>query len=216
MAYWLYAVTKTTCVCGEASAAAAATSSPVMPGMRMSRNATSGRWTSIASRADAPSSHSATISSSGQARRTWETSSARSSAWSSATMALGMCGDDDTRGDAVREIRADVERRVDSMRELEAFAHVLQSHAGPRAVAAKAAAVVGDGDRDLAFRFARDDPDGAAARERLQAMLDGILDQRLQHHRRHRRGAQRIGDLHLHGEALAHADLHDLEIGARA
>src|SRR6188474_657340 len=172
MAYWLYAVTKTTWVCGEASAAAAATSSPVMPGMRMSRKATSGRCTSMASSAVAPSSHSAAISSSGHARRSCDTSSARSRASSSAMTALGMDRNDDRGGHSVREIRSDGERGFATIRELEPLAHVLQANAGSRAVPAESAPVVRHRDRHLAVALARDDPDGAAARQGLEAVLD--------------------------------------------
>ena len=73
---------------GLESSAALATSSPVRPGMRMSRNATSGLCSAIASSASPPSSHSATTWRSGHTSRSRESSSARSSGSSSAMTAF--------------------------------------------------------------------------------------------------------------------------------
>ncbi len=47
-------------------------------------------------------------------------------------------------------------------------------------------------------------------------MLDGVLNQRLQHHRGHRDIAQRLRNLHLGVEAIAHPDLQDLQVGLGA
>jgi hypothetical protein len=53
---------------GQSSASSAAASSPPWPGMRMSKNSTSGRSASASRTADAPSPTMAAMRSSGQAR----------------------------------------------------------------------------------------------------------------------------------------------------
>ena len=69
--------------------AARATSSPLTPGMRMSRNATCGRCCSSASSALRPSSHSATTFSSGHSSASSARSSCRCGSSSSAMIAVG-------------------------------------------------------------------------------------------------------------------------------
>src|SRR5690606_1432948 len=227
MAYWSYAVTNTMRVPGLASAAAAATSRPLRPGMRMSRNATCGRWAAISSSALAPSSHSATTWSAGQARRSWSSSACRSNASSSATTqvqgasvmgAASVSGRGHAQGGghAVGEIGDHGQRGLAAEEQAQALAHVAQAHAGAAAGGIEALAVVGHRDRHLAIAAARADPDRAARGARLEAVLDRVLDQRLQHHRRERRGAELRGNVHLHLQPRPHADAQDLEVGQRA
>jgi hypothetical protein len=68
--------------------AARATSSPLAPGMRMSRKAMSGACSASASIAAGPSSHSATMRKPGQASASMRRSSARGSSSSSAISAV--------------------------------------------------------------------------------------------------------------------------------
>jgi hypothetical protein len=96
------------------------------------------------------------------------------------------------------------------------LAHVGQADAGAVAARVQALAVVGDGDRHAVVVVAGEDPDRAAAGLRFKAMLDRVLHQRLQHHRRQRRGVQCFGHVDLHLQTRAHADAQDLEIRARA
>src|SRR6185312_880686 len=158
MAYWSYAVTNTTWVAGHASAAAVATSRPVRPGMRMSRKATSGRCSTIASSALAPSSHSATMSSCGQAvsravRNDW-----RSRASSSAITPLAMgpllavvFRHVDGGGHALREIRRDDQAGLAGIDQLQPLARVLQADAGAAGLRVETLAVVGHGHRHPAI-----------------------------------------------------------------
>ena len=60
-----------------------------------------------------------------------------------------------------------------------------------------------------------DDLDAAALDLRLEPVLDRVLDDRLQHHRRHRQAEQVLGDVDAPREAAAHAQLQDVEIGAQ-
>ena len=46
-------------------------------------------------------------------------------------------------------------------------------------------------------------------------MLDSVLDQRREHHRRHARIEQFVRDKHFHFQALAHAHLQDAQVRER-
>src|SRR6201991_3135371 len=173
---------KTTSVCGLAPPAAAATSMPVRPGMRISRKATSGRCEAMASSAAPPSSATSTTSSSGQAMASSRCKAAASSFSSSATMHLGMIAHSrhrqrDRRGDTIGEIVADEKRRRAAVHEAQALAQVLQADARTGAVAAETHAVIGHGERKAGSIDAGADPDAATAGLRLEAVLDGVLDQ---------------------------------------
>src|SRR6185312_314530 len=87
IAYWSYAVTKTT---WQRPPTWRATSTPVISGIWMSRNMKSGTRSSRASRAEAPSPTEAITSSSGQSFASLPCSCARRMSSSSATMAVGM------------------------------------------------------------------------------------------------------------------------------
>src|SRR5690242_11373712 len=191
MAYWSYAVTNTTWVAGHASAAAVATSRPVRPGMRMSRKATSGRCSTIASSALAPSSHSATMSSCGHAVSSAARSDWRSKTSSSAITPLAMglllvvvLRHVDGGGDALREVRRDGQAGLAGIDQFQPFARVLQADARAAFLRAETLAVVGHGHRHAAILPAREDPHRAVAGPRLQAVLDRVFHQGLQQHRR--------------------------------
>src|SRR5688572_10449936 len=148
--------------------------------MRMSRKATSGRCSAIASTALPPSSQDATIDSSGQASRSSDSSALRRISSSSAMTQVGAvvasvsgdmavvlrgaCRQGDGGGHAVGEVGGDAEVRGAAVGQAQAFAHVLQADAGAAALGVEAAAVVGDGDRDLAVAAGGADPDRATAR----------------------------------------------------
>ena len=61
----------------------------------------------------------------------------------------------------------------------------------------------------------RADGDRAALAARVDAVLDRVLDQRDQHHRRERAALERLGHLDREFQARAHAHAVDLEEGAR-
>ena len=84
--------------------------------------------------------------------------------------------------------------------------------AAPRAL--KAAPVVDDVHEKLAVQLARGDADPAALRHRAQAVDHGVLDQRGDHHRRHKLGAQRAGTSIANVKSVAHADLVHAEISS--
>src|SRR4249919_1334604 len=56
----------------------------------------------------------------------------------------------------------------------------------------------------------------STGRARIQTVPDRIFHQRLQHHRRQLCAAQIVGYVDLHGQALAHADLEDFQVGEGA
>ncbi len=99
---------------------------------------------------------------------------------------------------------------------MQPLAYVLQADAGAGALHVEAFAIVGDGDRHAVIDRPCADPDRAAGGARLQAVLDRIFHQRLQHHRRQLCAAQVVGHVDLHGQALAHADLEDFQVGEGA
>src|SRR3546814_852390 len=146
--------------------------------MRMSRKATSGWCSAIASTALPPSSQDATIDSSGQASRSSDSSALRRISSSSAMTQVGAvlasvsvdmavvlggaCRQRDGGGHAVGEIGGDAEMGGVAVGQAQAFAHVLQADAGAAALGVEAAAVVGDGDRHFPAAAGGADPDRAA------------------------------------------------------
>jgi len=54
--------------------------------------------------------------------------------------------------------------------------------------------------------------DAATGHGRLQAVLDAVLDQRLQQQRRHRLIGKRLGQIEAGLQPVTHADLHQREV----
>ncbi len=79
---------------------------------------------------------------------------------------------------------------------------------------AEADARVGDGDDELPPVEPRRDVDPPGVGRRRESVLDRILGEREQHHRRKRIVAQRGWHVDREREVLAHADLQHVEIGA--
>src|SRR5690606_27522740 len=160
--------------------------------MRMSRKATSGWCSAIASTALPPSSQEAMIDSSGQASRSRDSSALRRISSSSAMSQVGAFatasvdmvvppagagGQRDGGGHAAGEVGGDGEAGGVAVGQAQALAHVLQADAGAAALGVEAAPVVGDGDRDLLVAGRGADPHRAAAGLGLEPVLDRVLDQ---------------------------------------
>src|SRR6266571_8583841 len=114
---------------------------------------------------------------------------------------------------AAWRIRRDVQLAGVAVQQLEALADGRQAEAG--AVAghhAEADAVVGDRHAPLVVRDLGHDLQAAALGLAFEAVLDRVLDHRLQHHRREGRAAQAVGDLQVDRQALFHAHLEQVQV----
>src|SRR2546425_2886335 len=225
MAYWSWAVTKTTCAL---PASAWAAWMPSIPGMLMSRKTISGssvRTMSIASR---PLLASPTIKSSGQASFRRSTICSRIRRSSSAMTAVGtgearmsaFIRSGSRRGDFVRHFdrgasatrgrHADDQLGSTVVQGLQTLADVGQSHArfGFRH---EADAGVEHMDGQLAVDDLGTDLESASFRLRFQAMSDGVFHQRLQHHRWEDRRFQAFRNTHYRLQASFHSHRHDFQ-----
>jgi hypothetical protein len=84
-----------------------------------------------------------------------------------------------------------------------------------RLVGRQAETRIRDGDLERAVGLPRDDLDRPVADLRLEPMLDRILDERLQQHRRHAGLLQRLGEVEPPCEPRSHPQRHDLEVRAQ-
>jgi hypothetical protein len=119
----------------------------------------------------------------------------------------------DRRQHAVRRVRLELEARGIAVKRGEAFANVGEAHAAAQRVG-EAAARVGDDQAQLIALDVRGDRHHAAFALWLEAVLDGVLDERGQHERREGCVHQLRGDDDLEGEPLAHAHLQDVQVSA--
>ena len=125
-----------------------------------------------------------------------------------------LVGHPDRRTGAARRGNADDQLGATAVQRLQALADVGEADAVV-ALGHEAHAVVHDVDRELAVDDLGVDLDPAAGGLRLQAVLDRVLHERLQHHRRKYRGPQALRHVDRGLEAFLHAHRHDLQERAR-
>src|SRR5438552_11304977 len=213
-AYSSYAVTKTT---WQTSPIDAATSSPSLTGMRMSRNATSGLSSAARAIACSPFSASPVTASSGHACTSRALSCARSMGSSSAISAVKRLAG----GCCIRNLDACAcsawsdpfqrEFRALTVQCLQALTQIAEPDA-LSCVAGEAAPGVRDRDAQSIVGAARLEPDLAACGLRLDPVLDRVLDHGHQKHRWEGMCAQRGRYIDRKCEPRTHAHLHDRQI----
>src|SRR6266542_1394525 len=230
MAYWSWAVTKTTWTW---PASARAAWMPSIPGMLISRKTISGSWFCTMAIASRPLLASPTIESSGQAsfRRSIICSRIRRS--SSATTAVGarkacmlalvqsgrwrgwgdFVGHFDRGTGAARGRHADDQLSPAVIQGLQPLADVGQSHAG-FGFRHEPDAIVEHVDSQLAIDDLGIDLQPATLGLRFQPVLDGVFHQGLQHHRGEDRRFQAFRNTHHRLQASFHSHRHDFQEGA--